>query len=152
MMNIIIQLVMAGIGAVAFGLFYNVNKRYLFIIFCLGTFCWGSWLFTKIMVTESIFVAALQTGLLVAIAAEIVSRIMRAPSTIFFLTASIPIVPGGQLYRFMTAIVEKNRGDTVLYGLQALYIAFGIAVGMSIAWAICDFCRKISRNIKKERI
>ena len=36
MMETIIQLVMAGIGSVAFGLIFNVNKKYLAVIFGLA--------------------------------------------------------------------------------------------------------------------
>ncbi len=146
MTGILIQLIMAGIGSVAFGLIFNVNKRYLVVIFMLGMLCWGTWLFSESVIPDRVFVTALTAGLVLAIASEIISRLLRAPSTTFFLTATIPVIPGGWLYRFMLAMVETRKEDALQYGMQALIIALGIAVGMSIVWAVCDLIRKIKRH------
>lgn len=149
MMETIIQLVMAGIGSVAFGLIFNVNKKYLAVIFGLGVLCWGTWLYSDSLGKNSIFVTALLAGLVVAIAAEIISRIIKAPSTIFFLTATIPIIPGGQLYHCMQGFITGQKAYAADYGTRTLYVALGISTGMSIAWAVCDLSRKVRRRFKR---
>ena len=141
---------MAGIGSVAFGLVFNVKKKYVPVIFVLGILCWGTWLLSQSVIPDHLFFTALWSGLVMALASEIISRLMKAPSTTFFLTATIPIIPGGQLYRFMLAVVESRAEDAVLYGTGTLIVALGIAVGMSIAWAVCDFNRKIKRRRQKK--
>lgn len=140
------ELIMAGLGSVAFGLVFNVNKRYLAVIFGLGVLCWGTWLYVDTWMEDNWFVIALITGLVVAVASEIISRILRAPSTIFFLTATIPIIPGGQLYHCMQGIVQGQRAYASDFGTRTLYIALGISIGMSIAWAICDLSRKVRKR------
>ncbi len=44
----------------------------------------------------------------IAIICEIEARVMRMPSTIFLLTALVPLVPGYTFYCAMLAIVEHN--------------------------------------------
>ncbi|MDD6147356.1 MAG: threonine/serine exporter family protein [Lachnospiraceae bacterium] len=147
MSKIIIELITAGLGSVAFGLIFNVKKKYLPVTFGLGLLCWVAWLYFGSLIGDNLFITSLFTGLAMAIAAEIISRVLRAPSTIFFLTATIPIIPGGPLYHCMVSIVEGNQEMASSYGRATLFIALGISVGMSIAWAICDLSRKIRKRI-----
>ena len=48
-----------------------------------------------------------------------------------------------QLYYCMRSVVEGNLHQAWNYGRDTFLYALGIAAGMSIAWAICDFLRKI---------
>ncbi len=147
MKEIIIQLLSAAAGSVAFGLVFNVRRKYLPLIAALGAVCWGVWLHVDAVFLGEPFIPALASGLITAILVEIFSRILRAPSTIFFLTSTIPLIPGGTLYNFMAAMVEAKKAEAFQYGTRALYISLGIAVGMCIAWAICDFLRKMRARV-----
>ena len=75
--------------------------------------------------------------------AEILARSCRSTSTSFFVTSVIPLIPGSTLYYCMRSIVEGNLHQAWNYGRDTFLYALGIAAGMSIAWAICDFLRKI---------
>ena len=70
-------------------------------------------------------------------------RSCRSTSTSFFVTSVIPLIPGSTLYYCMRSVVEGDLHQAWNYGRDTFLYALGIAAGMSIAWAICDFLRKI---------
>lgn len=68
----------------------------------------------------------------IAVICEIAARVMRMPSTIFLLTALVPLVPGYTFYCAMLAIVEHNGQAMASYGLEAVQIVAIIAVGAAV--------------------
>jgi len=68
----------------------------------------------------------------IAVICEIAARIMRMPSTIFLLTALVPLVPGYTFYCAMLSIVEHNGRAVASYGLEAVQIVAVIAVGAAV--------------------
>ena len=68
----------------------------------------------------------------IAIICEFAARIMRMPSTIFLLTALVPLVPGYTFYCAMLSIVERNGAAFASYGLEAVQIVAVIAVGAAV--------------------
>ena len=85
----------------------------------------------------------LLAGFIADVYAEILARICKGTSTSFFVTSVIPLIPGSTLYYCMSSIVEGNTIKALTYGRDTFLFAFGIAAGMSIAWAICYFFRSI---------
>lgn len=68
----------------------------------------------------------------ITVICEIAARVMRMPSTIFLLTALVPLVPGYTFYCAMLAIVEHNGQAFASYGLEAVQIVAAIAVGAAV--------------------
>ena len=68
----------------------------------------------------------------IAVICEFAARIMRMPSTIFLLTALVPLVPGYTFYCAMLSIVEHNGAAFAAYGLEAVQIVAVIAVGAAV--------------------
>ncbi|MBQ4266302.1 MAG: threonine/serine exporter family protein [Clostridia bacterium] len=68
----------------------------------------------------------------IAVICEIAARMMRMPSTIFLLTALVPLVPGYTFYCAMLAIVEHNGQAFASHGLEAVQIVAAIAVGAAV--------------------
>lgn len=113
-MTYIVQLFTGAAGSVAFGILFHMKKKHLPL-------------------------AAFGIDLY----AEILARSCRSTSTSFFVTSVIPLIPGSTLYYCMRSVVEGNLHQAWNYGRDTFLYALGIAAGMSIAWAICDFLRKI---------
>ena len=63
---------------------------------------------------------------------EIFARVMRMPSTIFLLSALIPLVPGYSFYAMLLALVQDNGMQAARYGMQAVQIVAAIAVGSAV--------------------
>lgn len=74
--------------------------------------------------------------LAIAAACEIEARLMRLPSTVFLLTALVPLVPGYTFYCAMLAMVEDKGALAAAYGLEAVQIVAAIAVGAAVA-SVC---------------
>ncbi len=143
-MNVIIQLLTGAAGSVGFGLIFHINKRYLPVAAVGGAFGWLAYLLLSHH-GNHIFVSMLVASFCVAIYAEILARVYGAPSTPFFVTSAIPLIPGSTLYYCMSALAEGNTRLAEEYGSQTFLCALGIAGGMAIAWCICDLTRKMKR-------
>ena len=86
-------------------------------------------------------------GFATAVFAEIMARLYKAPSTIFFVVSMIPLVPGKGLYDFMNSLAEGDYVTAASNGSDTLLIAAGIAGGMGLAWSLSDIIRRIRTKI-----
>lgn len=142
-MDMVIQLVTGALGSVGFGILFHINKKYLPAAAAGGALGWLVYLLLS--GGNHIFVSMLAASFCVAVYAEILARIYGAPSTPFFVTSAIPLIPGSTLYYCMNALAEGNTKLVGEYGSKTFLCALGIAGGMAIAWCICDLIRKIKR-------
>lgn len=141
-MDELVRLVLGAAGTVGFGLIFNINRRYLPAVGLGGFIAWLSYVISRELI-ESMFMQALVSGFIVAVYAEILARLYKAPSTIFFVVSVIPLVPGKPLYECMNALAESDRLLAQSKGTETLIFAAGIAGGMGIAWCLCDLQRKL---------
>ena len=146
-MDELMRLVLAAAGTLGFGLIFNINKRYLPAAAAGGFIAWFSYVVSRELI-ESMFMQALISGFIIAVYAEILARLYKAPSTIFFVVSVIPLVPGKPLYECMNALAENNWILAKSKGLETLIFAVGIAGGMGIAWCLCDLQRKLKAAAK----
>ena len=130
----VIQLITGALGSVGFGILFHMKKKYLPLAAAGGFISW------------MVFLPSLLAGFIVDVYAEILARICKETSTSFFVTSVIPLIPGSTLYYCMNSIVEGNTVQALEYGRDTFLFAFGIAAGMSIAWAICYFLRSIKKK------
>ena len=70
--------------------------------------------------------------MVIAVLCEIEARLMRMPSTIFLLTALVPLVPGYTFYCAMLALVEDRGAAAAAFGMEAVQIVAAIAVGAAV--------------------
>ena len=122
-MTYIVQLFTGAAGSVAFGILFHMKKKHLplaalggFMGWLLFIICRGFW--------GGVFFPTLAAAFGIDLYAEILARSCR-------------------LYYCMRSVVEGNLHQAWNYGRDTFLYALGIAAGMSIAWAICDFLRKI---------
>ncbi len=148
MEQIALQLIMAGLGSAGFGLIFRVRRDHLSLIAMGGVLCWLTYLGSR-QIWSGMFVPSLAASVAAALYAEILARICKAPSTPFFALSEIPLIPGSSLYYCMLNAARGKAQEAVSYGLQTFAVALGIAAGMSIVWALCDFSRKVARHTGK---
>lgn len=141
MMEYLLQLITGAAGSVGFGILFHINKKYLPASAFGGALGWLVYLAVSSL-DHHIFVSMLIASFCVAVYAEILARVYGAPSTPFFVTSAIPLIPGSTLYYCMSALAEGNMEQAGEYGSQTFLCAMGIAGGMAIAWCICDLTRK----------
>ena len=126
MIQVFSQLLSAALGSVGFGLIFNLNRRYLPAAGVGGLLAWLAYL----LAANTLY-------------AEILARCCNAPSTPFFITAAIPLIPGSTLYYCMNAVVSNDLSAAEHFGEQTFLAALGIAGGMAIAWCLADLSRKL---------
>ena len=139
MMQVLSQLISAALGSVGFGLIFNLNRRYLPAA-AVGDHA-----------LSSVFLANLLAGFCAAFYAEILARCCNAPSTPFFITSAIPLIPGSTLYYCMNAVVSSDLRAAEHFGEQTFLAALGIASGMAIAWCLADLSRKLHALLVRAR-
>jgi uncharacterized membrane protein YjjB (DUF3815 family) len=68
----------------------------------------------------------------ITVICELEARYMRMPSTIFLLTALVPLVPGYTFYCAMLALVENNSAAVAAHIVKAIQIVAVIAIGAAV--------------------
>ena len=84
------------------------------------------------LLAQGVIFSYFTATVVIAVICEVAARVMRMPSTIFLLTALVPLVPGYTFYCTMLAIVEHNGAAFASYGLEAVQIVAAIAVGAAV--------------------
>ena len=134
-MDIIIQLLAALVGSLGFALIFNAGKRTMIPSIIGGMLGWAVYLFFEFLGT-GVFLATIAAAAFCQIYSEIFARILKAPTTVIYIPAIVPLVPGGSLYNTMYNAAINDWGNFRYYGATTLKVAFGIAVGASFISAI----------------
>lgn len=117
------------VGSIGFCLFFHIKKNKL-IYGCIG----GVLSITVYFICGELGMTALMQNMIAAIVAtlyaEVVARIVKAPSTVFLIPSIIPLTPGSLLYYTMRAVVDGEVQLAKSRGEETLMVALGIAVGI----------------------
>lgn len=143
----ILQVIMAGIGTLGFSIYFRVREKNVAASTAAGIIGWAIYLLI-FHFTEQLFLSNFVAAFLVYIYAEIMARILKAPSNIFLIPGIIPLLPGGTLYYTMQAIVEGDRDTAVLQGTQTAIITVGIAAGIVVGTVL--FYYIVRRSTEKK--
>ncbi len=143
--TIITALVTSFFGSIGYACTFNIRAKRLVTAGFGGLIGWAAYLLAGcFMFSEPMkyFAAAL----VINIYAEIMAVTEKAPSTVFLVSAIMPLVPGGMLYRTMRFAVTKEWGDFGKLGVETLSIALALALGMLIANSVIKSMRKRRRK------
>lgn len=130
--QVLLHSIGAFIGTVGYAFMLNAPFQTIFpasVTALLGYVIYDVlYLLTPVGEISSYFIATV----IIAVICELEARVMRMPSTIFLLTALVPLVPGYTFYCVMQAMVENNGPAVASYGLKAVQIVAVIAVGAAV--------------------
>ena len=124
-----ISLITAFLGSLGFALMFNIRKRLILPASIGGFLSWGIYLLCQYAGT-GIFSASLAASAFAAVFAEVLARIFKTPSTVFYIPAVIPLVPGSSLYYTMNAAAFRNKTEFMNYGFETILYVLGIACGI----------------------
>lgn len=144
--NILVQLISCTIACTGFAWWFKIRGKQV-IYSGIGAFMtWGIYLLAYEWKPSNFF-ATLLASVFVAFYAFFMSRINKAPSTIFLTASMFPLIPGPNLYYMMYGCLEKNVemvfNETVVLAETCLAIAFGFIIVDVVS-------RCIMRGLKKE--
>ncbi len=119
------------VAVIFYGIFMSVPKKPLFLAAGSGT---AAYLLYRLILLEagSELFGYLAASLLAAVAAEVLARCFKTPSTILVFPAIIPLVPGVGLYRTMLCLVQNDMENFSHVFSRALLISGIIAVTVAV--------------------
>lgn len=142
----LLQLATAYLGSLGFALLFHLRGRLLPWAALGGLLCWGCYLVScRYMV--GVFFPCLLASAFAELYAEVLARVLRAPSTLFYIPAVIPLVPGGSLFQAMSAVVRNEWDAASAYGTTTGISALAIAIGMSLVWALVFMLREAEKRV-----
>ena len=123
-----VQLMSAFLGSIGFAIILKIKGKQIVYAGIGGLVTWLIYLLT-FEELHSDFTCNLIAAVFVAVYAEVMARINKAPATIFLTAAAVPLIPGGKLYYTMYGIVSENRQMFEVNGTSAIIIALAISLG-----------------------
>ena len=142
-MEYVCQLVTAFLGSAGFSLLFKIRKELLFPASFGGMLCWGVYLISANLFLEGIFAPTFAASAFAAVYSEQLAIRMKVPATVLFIPAVVPLIPGSCLYETMSYAVRKEWEQAGAYGYLTLQYALGIAIGMSLVYAVYQMRRNI---------
>ena len=134
MISVLMQVIGATIGTIAFSLLYGVPKKYYPCCGIVGGVGWLVYLMAK-----SIFGTALG-AFFSAIAIVLLSRLFavrkHCPVTIFLIAGIFPLVPGAGICMTSYYIVVNDFQEAFQTGFTAIKVAVSIVLGIVIVFGL----------------
>lgn len=150
----VVQIISGAVGTLGFGLLFSVDKKKLPIVSIGGLITTVVLIIAEKFVPLSsqyymIFINIIASAFAVCLA-EILARIMKAPTAIFLLPFLIPLVPGGMLYRTMYCLVKGDYTGFTHFLNSTLDTGLGIAVGIVLFGIIFRIVMYVIRVAKQK--
>ena len=132
----IIQVVAAVIGTVAFALLFGVLRKYYISCGVIGGTGWCLYL----IMTEGLKMTAVEATFIATVVVVLLSRFRavkeRCPATIFSVPGIFPLIPGGGIYWTAHYIVTNDYGMALESGVAAVKSAFALVLGIIIVFEL----------------
>lgn len=137
-MNAFLQLLAALLGSLGFAAYFNIHGKKLVWAGLGGFFGWGTYLLFEYLSKDPYFAAFFSTVCL-TLYAEVMARILKAPVTIFLVSATIPLIPGASLYRTMSNLMLRQMELATEYGLYTLLFAACMSAGVTLTTMVVRY-------------
>ena len=141
----IIELISAAAGTVAFALLFGVPKKYYAYCGAIGA---AGWLMYKLMLAASLgetFAAFLATVLIVLLSRIFAVR-KKCPATVFLITGIFPLVPGAKIYWAAYYLVTNQLSDFQASGYSALKTIVAIVLGIIFVFELPHRVFRLGRS------
>lgn len=144
--SISIQLISCTIACIGFAFWFKIRGRQVTYSGIGAFFTWGIYALVFYF-RPSNFFATLVAAVFVAFYAFIMSRINKAPSTIFLTASVFPLIPGPNLYYMMYGCVSRDIHLVFTETVVLFETCLAIALGFIIVDVVS---RGIMRGLKRE--
>ncbi len=138
----IIELISAFTGSLGFAVLFHVGREKLFLAGFGGFLSWAVYQLMGIWVVSDVprfFVSSV----VITIYAEVLARVMKCPATIFLVVCTIPLIPGGGLYRTMRYFMLGDYAACSQQGLTTVFLAVAISVGVLLPTTVFQMIRTV---------
>ena len=146
----IVQTLMGAIGSVGFAILFNVRGKRLILFFLGGALAWGVYLLCTLH-GGTMFLGLLLAAMTAALASEVLARIVHAPVLILLVPMLIPLIPGGDLYRTMDALIRGEQALFLANGTIAITAAGAISLGIICMTAVARIVFGIYEHVRSAK-
>lgn len=146
MREMIFQLVSGTVGSLGFSLVFNVGKKHLIPAALGGFLSWAVYLLCNRLFDMDMLTSSMLASACCQVYAEILARVFKTPTTVFFIPAVVPLIPGGTLYNTMYSAVFQDWTNFRIYGVNTLLTTLGISIGLSFVSAVLYIVAKVSHK------
>lgn len=140
----ILNCIYAFLSSLGFGVLFNIRDKNLIIASIGGALAWFTYLVSRNLQPSEIFSLFL-AAMVVSIYSEVMARVFKTPVTIFIICGIIPLVPGGLMYFATLEAVKGNLELSMSKGIQTLFSAGAIAIGIVFVSSISTIFKKIKK-------
>lgn len=142
--NMPIQLISCTIACIGFAMWFKIRGWQVVYSGIGAFFTWAIYL-VVFEVRPSNFLATLVASVFVASYAFVMSRVNKAPSTIFLTASVFPLIPGPNLYYMMYGCVSKD----VNLALSEMLVLFTTCLAIAFGFIIVDVASRAILHVLK---
>lgn len=147
-MQEIIQTLMAMTGAIGFSILFNVRRKKLVAAAVGSGISWIVYVVTYNLYSDKVF-SLLCATIVMALLAEILARVMKAPVTILLVPMLIPLFPGSDLFYATSHLVQNHNQEGAAYLELVLKEAGAIAFGIILVTCVVQVILKVVGHFKR---
>lgn len=139
----VLQIICAFIATLGFGILFNVRDKNLFFASLGGALGWLAYLISM-NINGSVMLSTFIASLVISIYAEVFSRVLKNPVTLFLICALIPLAPGSGMYYTILAAVQGDIMQSLNKGIETLSVAGLIALGIITVSTLSRLIQRIN--------
>lgn len=142
MMSLLLRFAGAFGGTVGFSYMLDAPRKTIFPASIIALLSYLIYELMAVSLGQSMIFSYFFATVVITVICEIVARKMRMPTTVFLLSAMVPLAPGYSIYHAMLCLVQNNGALAASSGMNALQAVGAMAVGAAVT-SVCF--RAISR-------
>lgn len=133
--NIAIVLIASTVGTMGIILQFGIEKRVIIFALISSILCCAAYEIS-LELGCGLFAASLIASAVSAAYSDFFAHFVKVPATVLIIPAIVPLVPGGSLYYTMYCALNSDMDGFASYGINALKIAAGLAIGVILVTAV----------------
>jgi uncharacterized membrane protein YjjB (DUF3815 family) len=141
------EFVLAFLGSYCPAILFNIERKNLVWAGLCGAIGWAAYKSTH-MLTQSEIFAVFIAAIVISMLSEIMAKVFKTPSTVFYIPSLFPIVPGISAYNTVLYIIDKKIVEAAYKGLETLGSAGAIAFGILVISTIFRYINTHNINSK----
>ncbi|MDF2892346.1 MAG: threonine/serine exporter [Clostridia bacterium] len=141
------EFVLAFLGSYCPAILFNIERKNLVWAGLCGAIGWAAYKSTQ-MLTQSEIFAVFIAAIVISMLSEIMAKVFKTPSTVFYIPSLFPIVPGISAYNTVLYIIDKKIAEAAYKGLETLGSAGAIAFGILVISTIFRYINTHNINSK----
>ena len=141
------EIFLAFLGSYCPAILFNIERKNLIWAGLCGATGWTAYKSVLILTKSNIF-AVFVAAMAISLISEVMAKILKTPSTVFYIPSLFPIVPGIPAYYTVLYIIDKKIIDAAYKGLETLGSAGAIAFGILLISTIFRYINTQKTNSK----